>query len=282
MRMQDKHLLASVTKVFIGTAAGILGDRGRIDIRRTVGEYILALKGTPWGQVTIRDVLEMASGMEGSNESYTGPQNKHYQYEASLGWQPTTPEMPESVAQGDTYRYLASLKQIRKPGESWAYTSVNTAILGWLLEEITRKSIADVLSEQIWSEIGAEADAFIVMNKKGVAAAHGGMSTTLRDLARFGLLFTPSWRATSRTQIISDRFCGVLPRTGGRPWSRTGFSDHGPPGSTTSPINGMRSRRQESFSRAGSGDKFFSSIRRRTSSSRILARTRHSMMWGRC
>jgi CubicO group peptidase (beta-lactamase class C family) len=214
MRTHDKHWLASVTKVFIGTAVGILEDRGQIDIHRTVGEYILALKETPWGQVTIRDVLEMASGMEGSNESYTDPQNKHYQYEASLGWQPTTPEMPESVAQGDTHRYLASLKQIRKPGESWAYASVNTAILGWLLEEITRNSIADVLSEHIWSEIGAEADAFIVMNKKGVAASHGGMSATLRDLARFGLLFTPSWRATSRTQVISDRFLRRITQNG--------------------------------------------------------------------
>jgi CubicO group peptidase (beta-lactamase class C family) len=214
MRMQDKHLLASVTKVFIGAAVGILEDDGQIEIHRTVGEYIPALKSTPWGRVTIRDVLEMASGMEGSNESYTDPMNKHYQYEASLGWQPVTPEMPESVRQGDTYSYLASLKQIRTPGQSWAYASVNTAILGWLLEEVTHESIADVLSKRIWSEIGAEADALILVDKNGVAAAHGGMITTLRDLARFGLLFTPSWRATSRTQIISDRFLRRLTQNG--------------------------------------------------------------------
>jgi CubicO group peptidase (beta-lactamase class C family) len=206
MRVQDKHLLMSVTKAFIGTAVGILEDQGRIDIHRNVGQYIPALKGTAWESVTIQDVLEMASGMEGANESYTDPKNKHYQYEASLGWQPTTPDMPESVAQGDTYAYLASLKRIRPPGEAWAYTSVNTAILGWLLEETTGKTIADVLSEQIWSKIGAEADAQIVVNNKGVAVAHGGMITTLRDLARFGLLFTPSWRAAGGTQIISERF----------------------------------------------------------------------------
>jgi CubicO group peptidase (beta-lactamase class C family) len=122
--------------------------------------------------------------------------------------------MPESVRQEDTYRYVASLKQIHKPGESWAYTSVNTAILAWLLEEVSRKGIADVLSERIWSEIGAEADALIVVNKNGVAAAHGGMITTLRDLARFGLLFTPSWHATSRTEIISDRFLRRITQNG--------------------------------------------------------------------
>jgi CubicO group peptidase (beta-lactamase class C family) len=204
----------SVTKAFIGTAVGILEDRGQIDIQRTIGEYVAGLKATPWGQVTIRNALEMASGMEGANESYTDPANKHYQYEASLGWQPTTPEMPESVAQGDTYRYVASLKQVRPQGEAWAYASVNTAVLGWVLEEITNKSIADVLGEEIWSKIGADADALIVVNNKGIAASHGGLITTLRDLARFGLVFTPSWQATSRTQIVSDSFLRRITQNG--------------------------------------------------------------------
>jgi CubicO group peptidase (beta-lactamase class C family) len=148
----------------------------------------------------------MASGMEGANESYTDPANKHYQYEASLGWQPKTAEMPESVREEDTYRYLASLKRLHNPGEIWAYTSVNTAILGWLLEEVTGKSLAEVLSDEIWAPMAAEADAQIVVNNKGVAAAHGGMATTLRDLARFGLLFTPSWNKTTHTRIISEKF----------------------------------------------------------------------------
>ena len=210
MRAEDKHLLMSTTKAFIGTAVGILEDQGRIDIRRPIDNYISALKGTAWEGITVRDILEMASGMEGANESYTDPTNKHYQYEASLGWQPKTAEMPEAVRQEDTYRYLASLKRIRNPGETWAYTSVNTAILGWLLEEVTGNSVAEVLSDEIWAPMAAEADAQIVVNSKGVAVAHGGMATTLRDLARFGLLFTPSWNKTAHTQIISQKFLGRI------------------------------------------------------------------------
>jgi CubicO group peptidase (beta-lactamase class C family) len=144
--------------------------------------------------------------MEGANESYTDPKNKHYQYEASLGWQPITPEMPESVREEKTYRYLASLKKLRKPGESWAYTSVNTAMLAWLLESVTGKSVADVLSDEIWAPMGAESDAQIVTNRKGIAIAHGGMVTNLHDLARFGLLFTPSWNKTAQRRVISDKF----------------------------------------------------------------------------
>jgi CubicO group peptidase (beta-lactamase class C family) len=206
MRAQDKHLLMSVTKVFIGTAVGLLEDRGKVDIQRGIGEYVRGLRGTAWEKVTVRDVLEMSSGMEGAGESYTDPTNKHYQYEASLGWLPTTPEMPESVKEGETLRYLASLKHIRPPGEAWAYTSVNTAILAWLLEETTGQSTAEVLSDLLWQPMRAEADALMAVNSKGVAVAHGGMATTLRDLARFGLLFTPSWSKTSQTRVITETF----------------------------------------------------------------------------
>jgi CubicO group peptidase (beta-lactamase class C family) len=206
MRSEDKHLLMSVTKAFVGTAVGILEDRGKIDIRRPINDYIQALKGTAWEGIAVRDILEMASGMEGANESYTDPTNKHYQYEASLGWQPTTPEMPETVRERETYRYVASLKRLRNPGETWAYTSINTAILGWLLEEVTGQSVAQVLTDEIWAPMGAEADAQMAVNCKGVAVSHGGMAARLRDVARFGLLFTPSWNKTAHTQIISERF----------------------------------------------------------------------------
>jgi hypothetical protein len=54
--------------------------------------------------------------------------------------------------------------------------------------------------------MGAEADAQMAVNSKGVAVSHGGMAARLRDVARFGLLFTPSWNKTAHTQIISERF----------------------------------------------------------------------------
>jgi CubicO group peptidase (beta-lactamase class C family) len=114
--------------------------------------------------------------------------------------------MPAFVKEEETYRYLASLKQLRKPGEVWAYNSINTAMLVWLLEEVTNKSIATVLSEEIWSLMGAESDAQIVVNSKGIAVGHGGMIMTLRDLARFGLLYTPSWNKTAQKRIISEEF----------------------------------------------------------------------------
>lgn len=209
MQMHDHHLLHSVTKALIGTTVGILEDRGEIDIDLGIDVYISELKNTGWEGIIIRDILEMASGIEGSEmigEPFDDPVHKHYQLEASLGQLPADPEHPAPVHEGETYELLRSLTKIDDLGMKWHYASVNTAVLGWLLERVTGKPLARVLSDEIWSHIGAESDALMVINKKGIPVSHAGMVTTLRDLARFGLLFTQSWNVVSDKQIISGDF----------------------------------------------------------------------------
>lgn len=208
MRPEDKHLMFSVTKSLVGTAVAILEDRGEIRVDRTIGELITDLKGTAWEKVTVRDVLEMASGIEGGEReagAYSDPRHKHYQLEASLGWLPKGPAMPRAVQREDTYAYLSTLRRVREPGSRWEYASVNTAVLGWLLERLTGKTLADVLADEIWSRMGAEADALMVVNRNGIAVAHAGMAATLRDLARFGLLFTHRPDAGEGERVISER-----------------------------------------------------------------------------
>jgi CubicO group peptidase (beta-lactamase class C family) len=217
MRPEDKHLLFSVTKALVGTAVAILEDRGKIHLDRMVGELITELEGTAWGKVRVRDVLEMASGMEGGESdlsAYSDPRHKHYQLEASLGWLPKEPSMPEAVHREDTYAYLSTLRRVREPGRLWEYASVNTAVLGWLLERVTGKTLADVLADEIWSRMGAEGDALMVVNRSGVAVAHAGMAATLRDLARFGLLFTRRGATKDSERVISDRVLERITRAG--------------------------------------------------------------------
>lgn len=217
MRPDDKHLMYSVTKSLIGTAVAILEDRGELSIDQPIGALISELKGTAWEKVSVRDVLEMASGIEGgesTGDPYGDPRHKHYGLEASLGWLPKTPEMPDAVQREDPYAYLSTLGRVREPGSRWEYASVNTAVLGWLLERVTGKRLADVLSDEIWSRLGAEGDALLVTNRNGVAVAHAGMAATLRDLARFGQLFTQ--REGTGQHVISDRVRRRITE-GGRP-----------------------------------------------------------------
>ena len=193
MRGSDQHISFSVSKVLVSTVVAILEDRGLVDVSKPVEVYVPALRGTAWEGIPVLDVLDMASGidaLEGIEDSYTNPERKHYQYEASLGWLPIVEGLPSSVREEDTYGFIASLDKKSGPGRVWEYVSVNTMVLAWLVEEVTGKKFHEVLSETIWSRMGAEADALVTVNSRGYGAVHGGIVATLRDVARFGLLFT--------------------------------------------------------------------------------------------
>jgi CubicO group peptidase (beta-lactamase class C family) len=208
MRPADEHMAFSVTKAFVGTILGILESQGRIDLDKPVERYLPEMKGTDWAGTRVRDIADMASGMEGAEDSfaaYSDPENKHFQMEASMGWQPISVALPQSAQTGETYAFVNSLKRVRKPGEVQTYTSANTEVLAELLERIMDKPLCEVISDEIWSKVGAENDAHLLLNKKGFPIAHGGMVTTLRDLARFGLFFTPTGRAP-RGQGVPSAF----------------------------------------------------------------------------
>jgi len=226
----DLHLAMSVGKAFVATALALLEDEGKIDLEKPVEYYLPELKGSGWQGVRLRDVADMRSGMEGeetSNDAYRNPAHKEFQYEATLGWQPrTAPNLPDAVRRGDLLGFLATLKRVRNPGETWAYTGTNTAVLGEVISRVTGQSLADVISELIWSKIGAEHDALLVVNERGFPVAAGGMCMTLRDLARFGMAFTkhpPSLEQGIIPDRIVDRFFksrggsadqkGMLPQT---------------------------------------------------------------------
>ncbi len=204
MRSFDKHLLMSVSKIFVSTIIGILEDGGQIDSGAAIETYLPELSGSGWEGVTIRDILDMASGIDclESDEpgAYSDPATSYYQYEASLGWLAETDRTVDS-----TYEYVATLQRRRAPGEAFEYTSLNTFVLSWLAERMTGRLFNEIVAEMIWSKIGAESDALVSTSRAGAPASHGGISATVRDVARLGMLFTPSWDLVSSDPIISAR-----------------------------------------------------------------------------
>lgn len=213
MAAGDKHLFMSVSKAYAATLIAILEDRGLIDNAAAIDSYLPELKGSGWQGVSVRDILDMASGigcLETDDGAYTDPGTCYYQYEASLGWLPRT-----SATTAATRPYIASLKQARTPGEAFEYTSINTFVLSWLAEAVTGKNYATLLAEEIWSKIGAQGDAMIPVSRTGSAISHGGIYATLRDMARFGLLFTPSAGTIASEPVISADYLAKI-QTGGR------------------------------------------------------------------
>ena len=213
MLKEDKHNYMSVSKSFTSTLIALLEERGLIDVSKPIESYLPALKGSGWEGVPILDILDMASGIAclgGEEGAYSDPETCYYQFEASLGW-----VRPTEKTASSTYEYMSTLGSQRPSGESFQYTSPNTFVLGWLAELVTGESYASLLSTEIWQKIGAETDAVISSPKRGVPIAHGGISSNLRDMARFGLMFTPSGRQGDNP-LISDAYLKKI-QQGGRP-----------------------------------------------------------------
>ena len=207
IQSDDLHIIMSVTKAVVLTALAILEDQGKIDLAKPVENYLPELKGSDWAGTPLRDLVDMRSGMEGaetSNDAYRNPKHKAFQLEATLGIQPRTAvELPNAARRGDLFGMLRTIKRERPAGEKWAYTSSNTAVIGEIVSRVSGKSLADTISDLIWSKIGAGHDAILMENERGYPMSGAGMAATLRDVARFGLLFTKNPPA-GQGRVISD------------------------------------------------------------------------------
>lgn len=215
MREFDQHLFWSVSKVAVSTLLAGLEDEGLVDASKPVEAYIPELAKSDWKGTSVIDILDMASGMTGLESddpmAYTDPESPYGLFEGSLGTMPRTPKTKAS-----TYDYVATLKRQKPSGKSFEYSSVNTFVLSWVVENVSRQPYAEALSERIWRRIGAEADALLVVSPVGAPASHGCVSGTLRDLARFGLLFTPSWKVVTDKRVVSAAYLKKI-QEGGRP-----------------------------------------------------------------
>jgi CubicO group peptidase (beta-lactamase class C family) len=78
---------------------------------------------------------------------------------------------------------------------------------------VTGRSYAELLSTEIWQRMGAESGAVITAPRRGVPIVHAGISSTLRDMARFGLLFTPSGRG-GEDPVVSQRYLDNIQKHG--------------------------------------------------------------------
>jgi CubicO group peptidase (beta-lactamase class C family) len=178
------HAAMSMTKSLVGLLAEILVVEGEVDDRMVVSAIVPELAGSAFGDATVRQVMDMTTALDYS-ENYSDPNADVWAYSkaASPFPKPTSYEGPSGY-----YEYLQTVKQHGRHGEAFGYKTINTDALGWVLSRVTGKDPAQLLSERIWSRIGAEQDAYITVDAKGTPFAGGGLSAGMRDLARIGLL----------------------------------------------------------------------------------------------
>jgi CubicO group peptidase (beta-lactamase class C family) len=176
------HIAFSVTKSLFGTLATILIAEGALDPSAKVSRYIPELAQSGFGDASVAQVLDMTAAIDFS-ENYTGESPTMEVYKRASGFQvrPVGDNGPRSI-----YPFLTTISRRGTHGEEFQYRTPNVDVIGWLIARVTGKSPAVVLSERIWSRIGAEDDAFLQVDEDGVPLAGSSLNVRLRDLARFG------------------------------------------------------------------------------------------------
>jgi CubicO group peptidase (beta-lactamase class C family) len=166
------HATMSITKSVVGAVAAVLVDRGLLDVSRPVVDIVGELAGSGYAGATVRDVLDMRSGVR-FREDYTDPQS-----EVRL--------LSDWLGSRGLYEYLVGLSAEVPHGQRFLYRSAESDVLGWVCERVAGIPMSELISTLIWEPMGAEFDAEILCDTVGTAIHDGGLCATARDLARFG------------------------------------------------------------------------------------------------
>jgi CubicO group peptidase (beta-lactamase class C family) len=218
-RPESCHIVFSVTKSFVGTIAEMLIAEGRLDPATPVAELLPELASSGFGDATVRQVLDMTTALDFSEE-YTDPSSGIGGFSMALG---LTPRPPGYTGPTDLYEFMPAIAKAGTHGEKFTYRTCNTEVLGWIITRLEGKRLSQVLSERIWQPLGMESDADFLIDSTGMAFAGGGLNPCLRDLARFGEAMRLDGKAGDK-QVIPASVIETI-RRGGRPehFRRTEF-----------------------------------------------------------
>ena len=179
-----KHAAMSMTKSMTGLLAEILVAEGTLDDKVPVATIIPELAGSAFADATVRQVMDMTTGLAYS-EDYANPKADIWVYSAAANPMPKPADYKGPVGY---YEYLQTVKKEGKHGEAFGYKTINSDALGWIISRVSGKSVTELLSERIWSRMGAEQDGYFTVDGIGTPFAGGGLSAGLRDLGRIGQL----------------------------------------------------------------------------------------------
>ena len=190
----DAHIWFSMSKSLASTAFGLLVDQGLVDLQASPAKYIPELVGSGFERVSIQQVLDHGTSID-FHETYTNVDSDFARYYApalNMGWMPgaadVQPDNAEIYGVHDFLGRFIKPDPDRVPGDNFDYNSANADVLGWLIARLSGQSFQDYIEDNIWSKIGAEHDAYILVDRAYMPAVTGGMNSTARDALRFGIM----------------------------------------------------------------------------------------------
>ncbi len=198
----------SVTSILLGVALQ-RGDVASLDDR--LDKYIPYLHGSAYGEVTVRQLLTMTSGVRW-NEDYDDPQSDVAQMYMA----------PCQNGLAHVLPYLRKLPRQWPAGTHFNYNTGETDLLGVLVQRATGQSLASYLSRTLWQPYGMQADAWWLIDEcDGSNTGGSGLSATLADYARIGRFMLDGGRIHGR-QVVADAWLANATR----PQAATGEAGH--------------------------------------------------------
>ncbi|HEY6492198.1 MAG TPA: serine hydrolase [Trebonia sp.] len=225
LRPDVPHLLMSVSKSVTGLVAGALAGQGRLDVTALAETIVPELAGTAFAGATVQNLLDMRAGIR-FTEDYSDPDAEIAVSDRVYQWRPDNGRYRPAAA----HEYFATLTGDGPHGGPFRYRSIVIDVLAWVLERAGQARFADLVATELWRPMGAEHDAEITLDARGNALADGGISATLRDTGRVGLLALGRGRAAGRQVIVPEWLDDIVR---GAPDGPEAFSrgDGGGPGS---------------------------------------------------
>ena len=165
----------SLAKSFVSAMVGIAIEEGKIrSVDQPVTDFIPELADTGFRKVTLKDLLEMRSGIR-FNEGYSSPFGEMGKFYYGL----------------NLLRYTLRLKTQIPPGEVYNYQSANTQLLAIVLERTTGMNLPDYFGEKIWKPMGSEYPASWSVDSKrnNEPKAFCCINARAVDFAKFGQLY---------------------------------------------------------------------------------------------
>ena len=182
MQAHALHAWASCSKSVTGVLASILIDEGTIDAGERVASYLPELQNSGFGDATVQQLMDMTTSVAFPEES-VDPISENLAYSIAMGWRAG----PDArIPLQSSYDFLATMKKNGKHGYRFSYLTPNTDVIAWIMKRMLNKSLAEIMSDRLWRRLGAERDAFWIVDPVVSETAGSGLLTTLRDMARVG------------------------------------------------------------------------------------------------
>jgi len=177
-RFTTWSLVKSITSTLVGVAVA----EGKIDsVDDPLVKYLPEVAGTAYDGVTIKQALQMSSGVRYDPNLWDGDMTDTVEF------------MTDSVITGQTPSFDLAIAYDRenKPGTTFNYNTAESQVLLELVRRVSGMDAADYLQQTIWAPVGMEHDGVWVLDRAGADGAEIGgayYNAALRDWARFGLL----------------------------------------------------------------------------------------------